>query len=88
MEVDFKIKAWERILIPEEIEDEVRELIEKKAIQNSQQLYDLYPHYELQWEFLSGTEEQMTEEENNGDPVIEIVNEDAAVKILAFNVDS
>ena len=73
MYIDFKITMWERIHVPNGIEDELVNKIKSGEITSTNECYgvfggDIDNHYEL----LLDTSEDMSPEENSGFPTIEI----------------
>jgi hypothetical protein len=75
LQIDFKIKAWERLRIPEELKQEVIDLVGLGEITCSQDLYDRYPDTDFVWEFICGSETQLSREENDGNATIEFIHE-------------
>ncbi len=75
--IDFKVTMWERIYVPKDKEDEVKELIKKGYITDGDDLYQWFIDnsetgtQDLVNETLYDTAEQMIPEENNGQSTIE-----------------
>lgn len=74
MYFDFKITVWERVNVPEEIQQEVLELIKKGEITSTEDLYQKYPNEDISHKSLDNTEEQMTPSANNGCATIQVCN--------------
>lgn len=72
MHVDFKITAWERVQIPEEMEEEVLKGLKDGTIQNSNDLFELVEAKGGSYDgIIAETEEQILPSENDGQPTIE-----------------
>lgn len=72
MHVDFKISIWERIEIPPEKENEVREKIKSGEISTGSQLMDVIGADSDGAETLYDTGEQLTPKDNGGNSTVEI----------------
>jgi hypothetical protein len=83
MYVDFKVTVWERVWIPEDMEPEVQERIEKGEITNANEIYDLKQEYDIvedpSTEYIVETEQYLTPEQNYGHATIEILDADEEV---------
>jgi hypothetical protein len=79
MHVDFLIKTWERIYIPEEMREEVLEKLKAGEITTANDIYDLESaqgNESLSREVLDNTEQSVTLDENNGYNTIEVYGEE------------
>ena len=74
MHVDFKITTWERVSVPEEREEEVKQKIESGEISSASELCD-FLEGDAYSEKLFDVDEQMTPEENGGSSTIELYEE-------------
>lgn len=79
MYIDFKVTAWERVEIPEEIEQEVLEKIQNGEIKSANEVFEKCQHDELNCEMLLDTSLQMKIEENDFNSTIEVFNDDSAL---------
>lgn len=77
MHIDFKITVWERVMIPDEIAEDVLAKIKDKKIRTSVQLYDTFVEKtdKINWDTLPETEEAISPEENEGCSTIEVYDE-------------
>jgi phosphomannomutase len=79
MYVDFKVTVWERVWIPEDMEPEVKELVENGEIQTAQDIFDLHETYDdiasPTASYIDETEEYIDVDTNNGHSTIEIIDE-------------
>ena len=87
MHIDFKVTIWERICVPKPLQQKVKELIKKGHFKSADDLYhwldDINDDEEqkeiFKNEMLFDTTEQLTPEENNGEPTIEAFIDDNIV---------
>jgi hypothetical protein len=70
MHVDFKITTWERIEVPAEHEDKVKELVQSGAINNSTDMIDYFDDLEVRK--IDDVDEYMTVSENGGCATLEV----------------
>lgn len=84
MNVDFKIKAWERVTVPDERKDEVIQALKNGKILTANDLITfLDDQDERAYEYegvVPETEEQMVVSENNGHATIEVISHDEEVE--------
>lgn len=79
MDIDFKITAWERVVVPEHLEDKVLEKIKDGSLRTANEVciylanLDIYGKYEG---ILEDTIISMSIEENNGNPTIEVIGDE------------
>lgn len=77
MYIDFKVTMWERIYVPKDQEQKVKELVKKGHITNGDDVYQWFADNDeeqvqnLVNETLYDTSEQMTPEENGGSSTLE-----------------
>ena len=77
MYVDFKCTIWERIEIPKEIEKELVDKIKSGEITSANECYGVFGgDIDNNYELLLDTGEDMSPEENDGFPTIEIHDTD------------
>jgi len=72
MNIKFKIAIWEEIQVDEDFREVIMEDIAKGKITSSKDLYALYPKACIHNEYLVDDETQLTQDQNNGEPTIEI----------------
>jgi hypothetical protein len=79
MYVDFKLTLWERVWIPEEMELEVKELVENGDIKTAHDIFELHKTYddipEPTAKYLDESEEYADVDTNNGHSTIEILDD-------------
>lgn len=75
MDFDFKVTVWQRVNVPEEIEDHVLKAIKSGKITSAIEVYAFLNEVtsDIYCSTLLETEEQMTVEENDGNSTIEVV---------------
>lgn len=71
MHVDFKITAWERVDIPDEIKDEVMSMLDSGEISTANDIIEKFPEEAVYSGVIDGTGSQMTLTENGGVATIE-----------------
>ena len=71
MDFDFKITVWERVTVPEDMEQTILDKIKNGEIQNSCDIKDLVP--EAVVDLLHDTESQMLPEENDNLCTIDVM---------------
>jgi hypothetical protein len=72
MTIDFKITTWERVHIPEHIENKVMNKLRKGLIQNSNDLYRFFEDEGLSINIVENVDSPVEVEENGGYPTIEV----------------
>jgi len=75
MQIDFKITTWERITIPQELEQEVIKAIQNEEITSADDLIEMFGDDCFNEGILSDVSQQMTTEENDDNATIEIIND-------------
>ena len=75
MQIDFKITTWERITIPQELEQEVLKAIQNEEITNADDLIEMFGDECFNEGILSDVSQQMTIEENDHNATIEVIND-------------
>jgi hypothetical protein len=75
MQVDFKITTWERISIPQELEEQVIKGILNEEITCSDDLYEMFGDDCFNEGILSDVSQQMTIEDNDHNATIEVLND-------------
>ncbi|MEA2037237.1 MAG: hypothetical protein U9O94_07015 [Nanoarchaeota archaeon] len=75
MNIDFKITIWERIGIPEELEEEILAKFKSGEFEDYHQMTDAYPEEEFPSVILYGSEEAMTLDDNKGNSTFEIMSD-------------
>lgn len=83
MHVDFKITTWERVEIPEEIEQEVLKAIESGEITSANELFEKFDKTDnrLSCDIILDVSEQMEIEENGFCSTIELYSDDDSTPI-------
>jgi hypothetical protein len=77
--VEFKVKVWERIHVPNWMVEKVKEGIENGSIKNTSDLYELEDSTIFDSEILLETSEQLSKTENDEHPTIELINKGTVV---------
>ena len=81
MKFDFKITTWERVTVPEELEDKVHQAIKDGRITSSNSLYDFLEEeghcVDAEYSIIDEVEEQMTVEGNGGASTIEVLDDNS-----------
>ena len=77
MHVDFKVTTWERVEIPEEHKEKVKQAIKNGKVESANDLFNLDLEMQLDCEMLQDTSEQLTVDENKGCSTIEIWENDS-----------
>jgi len=72
MYADFKCTMWERVLIPDDLEEEFLQKIKDGNIETAEDCFTNLSSDDLQCDPLSNTSCPMTVEDNEGNCVIEI----------------
>ena len=75
MQIDFKITTWERITIPQELEQEVIKAINNEEITCADDLIEMFGDDCFNEGILSDVSQQMTIEENDYNATIEVIND-------------
>ena len=75
MQIDFKITTWERISVPQELEEQVIKAIQNEEITNADDLFELFGDECFNEGILSDVSQQMSIEENDDNATIEIIND-------------
>ena len=75
--IDFKVIAWERCLISKNDAETVLEALKNGEITDSNSLYDFA--VQVEWETFTEVVNQMTVEENGGEPTIVAFNKNMNV---------
>jgi len=75
MQIDFKITTWERITIPQELEQEVIKAIQNEEITSADDLIEMFGDECFNEGILSDVSQQMSIEENDHNATIEIIND-------------
>ena len=75
MQIDFKITTWERITIPQELEQEVIKAIQNEEISSADDLIEMFGDECFNEGILSDVSQQMSIEENDHNATIEIIND-------------
>ena len=76
MYVDFKTTVWERIKIPEELQDLVVDKIKSGEIISANEMFGISEKFDEHFETLLDTSEQMYPSENDDFATIELYNDD------------
>lgn len=76
MKVEFKTVVWESMEVPEEIQDEVKAAVNKGEIKTQNDLAEYIDNKgygdQLETETLFETKEDLTPEENNNQPTLQV----------------
>jgi hypothetical protein len=75
MQIDFKITTWERITIPQELEQEVIKAIQNEEITSADDLFEMFGDDCFHEGILTDVNQQMSIEENDYNATIEIIND-------------
>ena len=75
MQIDFKITTWERITVPQELEQEVIKAIASEEITCADDLFEMFGDECFNEGILSDVSQQMSIEENDDNATIEIIND-------------
>jgi hypothetical protein len=75
MQIDFKITTWERITIPQELEQEVLKAIQNEEISSADDLIEMFGDECFNEGILSDVNQQMSIEENDYNATIEVIND-------------
>jgi hypothetical protein len=75
MQIDFKITTWERITIPQELQDQVTKAIASEEITCADDLFEMFGDECFNEGILSDVSQQMTIEENDDNATIEVIND-------------
>ncbi len=73
--VDFKITTWERIELEESQVEQVKKLIEEGKVNSANDMWDYFE--DIDCFKLAEVDEPMTVEDNQGNPTIELFNDEA-----------
>ncbi len=81
MHIDFKITTWERVIVPNNLKDEVLQAIKDEKITSSNGLHDWLSEngheVDTEYSIIPEVEEKMTVEENGGFSTIEVWENDS-----------
>jgi len=80
MHVDFKVTAWERVQIPEEMQEDVLKGLKDGTIATANDLVEFVGEKGNYDGVIAESEEQMVISENDGQPTIEFHKERGQVK--------
>ena len=75
MQIDFKITTWERITVPQELQEAVTKAISSEEITCADDLIEMFGDECFNEGILSDVSQQMTIEENDGNATIEVIND-------------
>jgi hypothetical protein len=75
MQIDFKITTWERISVPQELQEAVTKAIASEEITCADDLFEMFGDDCFNEGYLSDVSQQMTIEENDGNATIEVLND-------------
>ena len=75
MQIDFKITTWERITVPQELQEAVTKAISSEEITCTDDLIEMFGDDCFNEGILSDVSQQMTIEENDGNATIEVIND-------------
>lgn len=75
MQIDFKITTWERITVPQELQEAVTKAISSEEITCTDDLIEMFGDDCFNEGILSDVSQQMTIEENDGNATIEVLND-------------
>jgi len=75
MQIDFKITTWERISVPQELQEAVTKAIASEEITCADDLFEMFGDDCFNEGIIDDTSEQMTIEENDDNPTIEVLND-------------
>ena len=75
MQIDFKITTWERITVPQELQEAVTKAIANEEITCSDDLIEMFGDDCFNEGILSDVSQQMTIEENDHNATIEVIND-------------
>lgn len=78
MKVDFKIRTWERIIVPEELEDVVLEKLKSGEFDTTNEIFEFIEAngHSAQWEIIPECEEYISTDQNDGYATIEALTDD------------
>lgn len=83
MYLDFKITTWERLYVPEDLQQEIKEQLENGNLQTANDVIHKYEHKGVYMEgYISETDETMSVDDNDGQPTIELLNDDGEEPIF------
>jgi hypothetical protein len=75
MQIDFKITTWERISVPQELQEAVTKAIANEEITCADDLIEMFGDDCFNEGILSDVSQQMTIEENDHNATIEVIND-------------
>lgn len=75
MQIDFKITTWERISVPQELQEAVTKAIANEEITCADDLIEMFGDECFNEGILSDVSQQMTIEENDYNATIEVIND-------------
>lgn len=82
MQIDFKITTWERVEIKDDaLLKEIKSKLEDGTIHSSNSLIDYCNNNNINCEYMGiilETNHQLTPEENNGEPTVEILSDNGS----------
>lgn len=72
MHIDFKVTCWERVEIPKEHEEKVKQALKEGKINSANDVFNLDYDMSLDCDMLLDTSEQLSIEENGGYSTVEV----------------
>ena len=75
MQVDFKITTWERITVPQELQEAVIKAIANESITNADDLIEMFGDDCFYEGILTDVSQQMSIDENDGNATIEVLDD-------------
>ena len=85
MQIDFKITTWERITVPQELEQEVIKAIASEEITCADDLFEMFGDDCFNEGILFDVSQQMSIKENDGNATIEVLNDKGDTIFDNFN---
>ena len=75
MQVDFKITTWERITVPQELQEAVIKAIANESITNADDLIEMFGDDCFYEGIITDVSQQMSIDENDGNATIEVLDD-------------
>lgn len=75
MQVDFKITTWERITVPQELQEAVIKAIANESITNADDLIEMFGDDCFYEGILTDVSQEMSIDENDGNATIEVLDD-------------
>lgn len=77
MKFDFKITAWERVEVPEELEAAVLEKVKSGDLRTTNEIISFVEDRggSVSWEVIPECEEYLTPQDNGGEATIEVMED-------------